>query len=250
MDAIAARVGRLSAAADVQSVIARLEAIETERDGFFAPPPDPASRAKREPRPDGVACFNGMYLSVTQRVADALHADFERPDFVHRLDVVFAEFYFEAVLAQSEHAWCSRAWAPLFELCDERRVLPLQFAVAGMNAHINNDLAFALVQTWREHGVTGDPDTPEYRDFQKVNALLEQVEKEIKGPLLDPFIGDVDHVLGQLDDKLAMWSVAQARQDAWDRARHMREHPDRIYDAFHDRLVGLAGRLLLSPLLP
>jgi hypothetical protein len=250
MDAIAAIVARLSPTADVQSVIARLEAIETERDGFFAPPPDPAARAQREPRPDGVACFNGMYLSVTQKVADALHVDFERPDFIHRLDVVFAEFYFEAVKAQADHAWCSRAWAPLFELCRERRVLPLQFAVAGMNAHINNDLTFALVQTWHEQGLTGDQDTPEYRDFQKVNGLLEQVEKDIKGPLLDPFVADVDHVLGQVDDKLAMWSVAQARDDAWDRAQELREHPDRIYDAFHDRLIGLAGRLLLSPLLP
>jgi hypothetical protein len=189
-----------------------------------------------------------MYPCVTRAVAAALALDFERPDVVERLDVVFAEFYFEAIAAQQDHQWCSRAWSPLFELAAAKRVLPLQFAVAGMNAHINNDLAFALVQTWREFGLDGDTDTPEYRDFQKVNAVLKAVEDQVKVALLDPFIADVDHALGRVDDYLAMWSVAKARDDAWDRARKMHRHPDTDYDTFHDRLVGFAGRLLLSPL--
>jgi hypothetical protein len=250
MSAIAARVAGLDRAAEIASVIARLEAIESARDGFYNPPAtaDPVARAKRDPRPDGVVCFNGMYLCVTRAVAGALQADFEHPEFIHRLDVIFAEFYFEAVAAETERQWCSRAWSPLFEEALEQRILPLQFAVAGMNAHINNDLAYALVQAWAEFGLRGDEDTPEYRDYLKVNALLEAVETQIKVALLDPFIADVDHALGRVDDLLALWSIAKARQDAWDRAQKMRRHPDAEYDSLHDRLVGFTGHLLLSPL--
>ena len=50
-------------------------------------------------------------------------------------------------------AWVSKAWAPLFARKDERGILALQFAIAGMNAHINNDLAHALVLTWHELGL-------------------------------------------------------------------------------------------------
>ena len=38
---------------------------------------------------------------------------------------------------------CRQAWAPLVERRATRGVLPIQFALAGMNAHINHDLALA-----------------------------------------------------------------------------------------------------------
>jgi hypothetical protein len=249
MAEVAARVARLSRQADVADVVARLDEIERDRDGFFAAGGSPADRAARRPAPDGVACFNGMYLRVTQGVRDAL-AEFESPAFVARLDVVFAQFYFEAYHAVAARAWRSRAWAPLFEAADDARVLPLQFAIAGMNAHINNDLAYALVQTWRELGLRPGTDTPEHRDYLKVNALLESVEGTVKRALLDPFTADLDQLLGRVDDWLALWNVAKARADAWDRALHMHRHPDPVYDALHDRAVGFASHLLLVPLLP
>jgi hypothetical protein len=248
MTQIVACVARLPRDADIAGVIAGLERIERERDGFFVPGgPAPAERAARAPRPDGVACFNAMYLAVTRAVQVALPA-FESPAFVSRLDVVFAEFYLEACRAATERAWISRAWAPLFEAREDPRILPLQFAIAGMNAHINNDLSYALVQTWRELGLRPGDDTPEHRDFVRINGILEAVEARIKPVLLDPFIADLDHLLGRIDDRLALWSVAKARADAWDRALELSERPGRGHDDLHDRLVGFAGHLLLSPL--
>jgi hypothetical protein len=249
MTQIVARVAHLRPDADVAGVLATLERIERERDGFFVPEgPGPVQRAARAPRPDGVACFNALYLEVTRAVRDAL-PQFESPAFISRLDVVFAEYYLEACRAAARRAWISRAWAPLFEACEEPRILPLQFAIAGMNAHINNDLSYALVQTWRELGLEPGDDTPEHRDFQRVNAILEAVEARIKPVLLDPFIAGLDHLLGQIDDRLALWSVAKARADAWDRALELNERPGHGHDDFHDRLVGFAGHLLLAPLL-
>jgi hypothetical protein len=112
-----------------------------------------------------------------------------------------------------------------------------------MNAHINNDLAHALVLTWRELGL----DPAQRRDYDKVNDILEQVEKDIKAPLSDALIADVDTAFGTTDDFLALWSIRQARLQAWERARIMRNVTGDELGGLFDRLVGFAGNLLLGP---
>jgi hypothetical protein len=50
------------------------------------------------PVADGVACFARMYLTVTREVARRIGAGFfADPDFMTRLDVVFANLFFAAV---------------------------------------------------------------------------------------------------------------------------------------------------------
>jgi hypothetical protein len=185
-------------------------------------------------------------MRVTELVGREM-PQFENERFLERLDVLFAEFYFQAFAAARARAWVSKSWEPLFERKDERGVLPLQFAIAGMNAHINNDLALALVLTWKELGIEPGKDTPEYRDYLKVNALLERVEGEVKEPLADGLVGEIDTMFGSADDFLALWSVRKARADAWTRASKMFRDPDEEAESFLDRLVGFAGHLLLGP---
>jgi hypothetical protein len=244
MKTLAERVSGVPADRTVDEVVDRLTSIEETLDGFFSPLGDgPASRRRRPPLPDGVACFNGMYLRVTQAVRDALPT-FEDPGFVERLDVLFAEFYFQAYEAAAASAWVSKAWEPLFTRRAESR-LALQFAITGMNAHINNDLAHALVLTWGELGL-GDA---QRRDYDKVNGILERVERDIKVPLSDALIADVDTAFGTSDDFLALWSIRQARDQAWQRARIMRDVTGEELSGLFDRLVGFAGNLLLGPAL-
>jgi Family of unknown function (DUF5995) len=246
IQALTQRVALTPANRTVGEVVDRLTGIETTLDGFFAPPGDPGARRARQPLPDGVACFNGMYLEVTKAVRDALPT-FESPEFIERLDVVFAQFYFEAYDAAGADAWVSKAWEPLFKRRAEHR-LPLQFAIAGMNAHINNDLAHALVLTWQERGVPAQ-DSPERRDYEKVNAILENVEGELKAPLSDALIAEIDTAFGTTDDFLAMWSISAARDQAWERARIMQHVTGNELGGLFDRLVGFAGNLLLGPAL-
>ena len=247
MPALTERVSLVPANRTVGEVVDRLTVIENNLDGFFSPAAgSPAARRERPPLPNGVACFNGMYLQVTEAVRQEL-ATFESPAFVERLDVLFAEFYFQAFDAAAADAWVSKAWKPLFARKDEPGVLALQFAIAGMNAHINNDLAHALVLTWLELGFDPSHDSPEYRDYEKVNAILERVEADIKGPLADNLIRDVDQLLGTADDFLALWSIRRARAEAWRRAEIMRALPHRELDSLFDGFVGFAGNLLLRP---
>jgi hypothetical protein len=247
MPELAQRVSDVPADRTVDDVVDRLSTIETDLDGFFSPHGEgPDARRAHPPLPDGVACFNGMYLQVTEAVRAAVPT-FESPHFIKRLDVLFAEFYFEAYAAAAAGEWVSKAWAPLFARKQARGVLALQFAVAGMNAHINNDLAHALVLTWHNLDLEPGHDTPEYRDYKKVNGILEAVEADIKGPLADPLVHDVDKLLGTADDFLALWSIRKAREEAWRRALIMRAMPDAELDSIFDHFVGFAGNLLLRP---
>jgi hypothetical protein len=246
MNALAERVSLVPANRTVDEVVEKLTAIERDLDGFFSPDGGgPAARRDRPPLPDGVACFNGMYLRVTEAVRDEL-PNFESPAFVERLDVLFAEFYFQAYDAALEGEWISQAWAPLFARRQEKR-LALQFAITGMNAHINNDLAHALVLTWKELGDVPARDTPEARDYERVNAILERVETEIKVPLSDELIATVDTAFGTTDDFLALWSIRRARAQAWERARIMRTVTGDELAGVFDGIVGFAGNLLLGP---
>src|SRR5690348_4328557 len=95
------------------------------------------------PTADGVAWFTKLYLRVTEAVAThvATAAAFKHPAFLTRLDVVFANLFFDAVQADArDPATVPKAWAPLFEARSANGIAPIQFAFAGMNAHINRDL--------------------------------------------------------------------------------------------------------------
>src|SRR5438034_7905522 len=99
------------------------------------------------PRNDGVWWFNHLYLRVTLAVRQAMTATtFRDPAFLERLDVVFGNLYFDAVAAGDPDSRAApSAWRPLFESRRQRGLLSLQFALAGMNAHMNRDLPAGIV---------------------------------------------------------------------------------------------------------
>jgi hypothetical protein len=200
---------------------------------------------------DGVARFNELYHAVTRAVAEEARADsYEDPAFISRLDVVFADLYFHAIDDAAAGREIPKAWAPLFEKRHAAGIAPLQFAIAGMNAHINHDLAVALVDTCDERGVDLDPDSEQHRDYLAVNATLERVEGEIKARYTTGIVGTLDRAVGTLDDVLANWSVARARDNAWMTAQTIRALRDKpfLYRQFMRGLarnVGFAGRGLL-----
>jgi hypothetical protein len=204
-------------------------------------------------RSDGVGCFTRLYLDVTRAVQERLgQATFANPAFLARLDVVFATLYLGAFDAHSrDPRTVPRAWAPLFERRGRRGIAPLQFALAGMNAHINRDLPVALVACWHELG----PSATDQSDFERVNDVLAQVEEKVKEQYLDGPLRLLDklvHRVDRIDDVVAMWDIRRAREAAWVNAQALwalrgdkRLAAD--YVAVLDRSVGLASRGLLEP---
>lgn len=203
---------------------------------------------------DGLKWFNLLYLRVTEGVRDSPPAEgWENQRYVERLAVIFAGLYFSAIASwQRDPDSVVRSWAPLFRSRQKRGVARVQFALAGMNAHINHDLPIALVQTSEEQGVVPRRGSPEHRDFERVNAILEVVAERVKEFLATGIVGEVDQDLGRLDDVVALWSVRKARETAYTNGEilwQLRSAPV-LSDAFLknlDRLVGLSSRGLLVP---
>lgn len=227
-----------SAASQIAPVIDRLAAIASALRGD-----------------DGVARFNELYLAVTREVAaQAGTGDFADPRFIARLDVVFADLYFEAVEAAASGGELPNAWEPLFEARSRRGIAPIQYALAGMNAHINYDLGLALVATCDELGIRLERGSDQHRDYLMVNSTLERVQERVKDRFATGIVGVADEALGRLDDVIAIWSVARARDAAWSHAETVLVL--RRFGQLHDdylltlgRTVGLAGRGLLIPTL-
>ncbi|MET9444755.1 DUF5995 family protein [Streptomyces sp. NPDC006610] len=201
------------------------------------------------PARDGVAVFNRVRLAVAEAVDRRLRAGaFADARAAVTLDVRFAERYLAAVDAAGEGRRPPACWRPLFQFRRHPGVRPLQFALAGLNAHVGHDLALAVVDSCRalECGPTELED-----EFDQVGDLLVTLEERVReeltpGPDLLRIADPLAHLLGA-------WSLERARDAAWAAARALwtlRRTPD-VAGEFAERLdatVGFAGRLMLTPL--
>ncbi|RFU84211.1 hypothetical protein DY218_23635 [Streptomyces triticagri] len=197
---------------------------------------------------DGVAVFNRVYLSVTEAVDRSIDSGgFPDARSAATLDVRFAERYLDAVDSAAVGRRPAHCWRPLFQYRHHPGVRPLQFALAGINAHIGHDLALAVVDTCRTLGC--EPADIE-ADFDRVGALLVALEERIREDLMPG--PDLLEVADPLTHLLGSWSLNRARDAAWAAARvlwGLRHLPDLAEDCVErmDEALGLVGRCLLTP---
>ncbi|MDE3198707.1 MAG: hypothetical protein KGN84_20335, partial [Acidobacteriota bacterium] len=112
------------------------------------------------PDSDGLKWFNRLYLEVTRAVDGSVGTgQWNNPQWLARLDVVFAGLYLKALAGPAP-----KCWQVLLDARNDRRLARIQFALAGMNAHIDHDLSIAVTQTCREFGIVPVHLSPEYRD--------------------------------------------------------------------------------------
>lgn len=198
------------------------------------------------PPSDGVGVFGAVYLQVTDAMVQHLTVDgyFTSPPDVARLDALFANRFLSAITATAPPA----CWRPLLELRRHPGIRPIQFALAGINSHVEHDLPLSVVDSCRSLDVP--PQTLE-ADFHRVNDLLAGVEDHVRETLLNlpPELDIADPLL----HLLGSWSIDAARDAAWASARmlwELRDRPDTYAAAGRalDRSTGMTSRCLLTPL--
>lgn len=168
---------------------------------------------------DGVRSFNHMYLRVTELVAQHIQqGTFQDPEFLERMDVLFAGLYFKAVDAGASGGDVPTPWKPLFDARENRTIWPIQFALAGMNAHINHDLPVAVVETCKERGTTPGTD-PVHADYLRVNDLLAKVESEVRAEFETKLIHLATEDAEALKHAVSAFTIARGRDAAWGTAR-------------------------------
>jgi uncharacterized protein DUF5995 len=202
-----------------------------------------------------LADFNRLYLTITTSVLERLYAGrFADPAFLSRLDVEFAARYFDALRAWSEaSASCPRVWAVLLGRMAGPDCRPLPSAAAGVNAHINFDLPFALVTTFDHLGTDPIDDSDQHHDYLQINEIFAAAIPELRRGYLEKWQLLIDTMNGDLDDWWQGEMVEYTRNVAWRNAQ-------KLWAIRHDlpgtsqerhRLDGNAAalsRLLLSPL--
>lgn len=224
--------------ATVAAAIAKMQAIEAK---LAATPTD------------GVACFNDMYLKVTQQVNADLERNFYNdPVFMAELDVTFANLYFAAYDAAGDPAQVPEAWRPLVEERDTPGIEDIQFALAGMNAHINHDLPKAVIDTCLKLN-TAPEDGTHHADYQKVDKLLDDAEEAIRQSLENRLEQAVDSHLATVATLTCNLTMNYARDVAWENALRLWElrHLPDVDKIFLDGLAAstaVASRLLLVAL--
>jgi hypothetical protein len=201
------------------------------------------------PDSDGLKWFNRLYLTVTDAVRNEAPIVWRRPEWLTTLDVDFANFYFDAVRGHlNGQGIVPKAWKALFEARQRREIDPIQFAIAGMNAHINHDLALTLLKVNAKFAITPAEASPEHDDFTRVNVILNKLLPVALSHLDDGDLGRLAEKTGKIGRILAMWNVKAAREFAWDFGSHLRDlHAIKRLAAvtIQDRLTGALGRSLL-----
>jgi len=171
---------------------------------------------------DGLKWFNWLYLQVTQAVeARVASGGFADPAWLAQLDVQFAHLYFSALKSSlSGQATCT-CWQVLFASRNQGAIARIQFALAGINAHINHDLAEAIVTTCTVTGTTPDHGGTHYMDYTALNSTLDCLIESAKDTLNVRLLGGALPPISHLEDTFAAWNVSAARESAWQNAEHL-----------------------------
>jgi len=234
-----------NACARVQGVIDQLNAVQQEA-WNNTPPPDA----------NGVASFNYLYTKITEGILLRLRdGGFKDPEFLSELDVQFARRYLDALRNYQKNPESSpRSWRVLFDRRANPHITDMQFAIAGVNAHINYDLAFALVATWKQ---TDPPDSagPQHDDYQTINQVFHDEMAGLRHHFEDPLLrrldaATVERLSNHFDDML----VITFRNSAWHTGEHLWRLEGRspwefgLKSRAMDAMAALAGQALLVPI--
>jgi hypothetical protein len=202
---------------------------------------------------DGLKWFNWLYLQVTEAVEIRVASGgFANAAWLAELDVQFARLYLDAAKSILSGGPAAGCWRILFEKRSQTPIARVQFALAGINAHINHDLPEAIVSTCQAAATTPLHGSTQYNDYTAVNTTLDGIIQSAIKTLHVRLLGDALPVVSHLEETLAAWSTCAARESAWNNAEllwHLRDVPP-LSANFMDSLDGLttvAGKALLVP---
>jgi hypothetical protein len=200
---------------------------------------------------DGLKWFNWLYLQVTQAVENRVASGgLTDPAWLSELDVQFAKLYFNALSAALTGAQCPGCWGAMFSCRNQDKIARIQFALAGMNAHINHDLPIAILATCEAQHTVLQQGTAQYNDYTALDTTLDGLIDTAKQTLHVRLLGDPLPAVSHLEDLIAAWDLAAAREQAWNTAESLRQDSAfgaRIHMDTIDGLTTVIGKALLVP---
>jgi len=165
-----------------------------------------------------MAYFTILYHDVTVAVREAIVTKrFEDNARMEKLDVIFANHYFDAYQGYLNKRAIPECWQFAFESTTMFRPTILQHILAGMNAHINYDLSQAVIACSPEAII------PLQNDFMQVNIILSEQVDAVQDKLANiwPLMKLLDWIAGRTDEAVIDFSMFKAREAAWENASEL-----------------------------
>jgi len=200
--------------------------------------------ARWEPQGDYRAVFVRSYRIITIGMERAIaDGEFKDPDWMVRLDILFAREYFDVVAAY-EHGEerVPECWKLAFDLAREKRGTAFQDLTLGMVAHIVHDLPIALCKAGMEAGHR----QRRRRDHETANDILGHAIDDVQMEISSHYsfvLGFLDKLSGNKDEILTDRGIRAARDRAWTRAVALADAPNQ---AVRENLRGELAQTALT----
>lgn len=160
--------------------------------------------------------FLHTYALVTRRViqADEKERIFSHSEALRKLDVCFAQLYFDPLEVFLRTGVAPSPWKTYVEYCTTKHPRAFLATLLGINAHINGDLPVALALTQYQHKT----------EFDLVDRLLAEVVPELMHFLAAQF-HDLQATGAKVFPKFTQQEFSHLilgwRHQAWENARLM-----------------------------
>ena len=192
--------------------------------------------------------FAALYRKVTLKVKEGIEqGEFEDAPRMQRFDVIFANRYLKAFEQYQNGEPTTTSWLVTFDATKSWTPTVIQHLLLAMNAHINLDLGIAAAQT-----SPGSELDSLKNDFNKINEILGQLIGVVENDLAKtwPLLKFIDKAVGDIDTKLAGFSMDKARDAAWNFATCLApldEKTQQLEIQKADFLVDKLGLLIQHP---
>lgn len=197
---------------------------------------------------DRAGYFAALYRRVTRAVKAGIAAGrFENGERLARLDVAFARRYLDAQDAYRTGGAMTRSWRVAFGAVTNPLPLVVQQLLAGINAHINLDLAIASV------AVSPGAELDGLRtDFNQINALLAEQVGTVEAELAEvsPLIGLLEQIDMRTQTRIINFSLTKARDLSWQSAQRINMTPPLLLPITEDGMdvaVAALGLAIVNP---
>lgn len=183
---------------------------------------------------DRRAIFLHCYMLMTHNMLVAIDSDeFNDDEWVYTLLHRFADYYFDALNAYEQESPATPAvWRNAFDATREARTMVLQNLMLGVNAHINYDLVFTLVDMledeWAE--LSDARRSRRYEDHCHVNFVIGRTIDTVQDTVIErlsPQMDIADKLLGPLDEWLTSRLISHWRDEVWHNAVQILDAPEK-----------------------
>lgn len=190
--------------------------------------------------------FLKCYGMMTDNMISALNQHrFVDSDWVHVLIEHFADYYFRALDSfTQQEASSPRVWQITFRAAQLSDLQLVQHLLLGVNAHINYDLVFAVVDLltpeWKELSPTTR--AGRYQDYCLVNEIIGHTIDEVQDEILEhdsQVMKYLDMAFINFDEWLISRVITNWRDQVWNLAIQLLACEDEKNRVFISRKVEL-----------